>query len=123
MAEDSPWHETSMWIRVAAGALAGILSGRMIDRYGWGDGFFRTLAIVLLATFALEVYFDARRGRHAPPLGRALLAGQALGCVLYLVATFGLGERGPGGTLCVAALALFGVASVGLLRLRPSASA
>lgn len=27
-----------------------------------------------------------------------------LGCVLYLVATFGLGERGPGGTLCVAAL-------------------
>lgn len=119
MAEDSPWHEKDTYIRLAIGVLTAVFAGRMVDRYGWGDGLLRGIAFAV--TVDVLALTDWAKMRRAGPVRRLALAGAVLGCVLYLVATFGLGERGPGGTLCVAALALF-VASFGFW-LRPSASA
>jgi hypothetical protein len=117
--EDSPWHKRETYVGLAISVLTAAFAGRMVDRYGWGDGLLRGIAFAV--TVDVLALTDWAKMRGAGPVRRLALAGAVLACVLYLVATFGLGERGPGGTLCVAALALFGV-SFGVW-LRPSASA
>jgi hypothetical protein len=120
VAEDAPWHERQTYIRLAVSVLTAVVAGRMVDRYGWGDGLLRGIAFAVLVDVLALTDWPAMR--RAGMVRRVGVAGVLLGAALYLVATFGLGERGPGGTLCVAALALLGVASVGMW-LRPSASA
>jgi hypothetical protein len=117
--EDSEWHEWATWIRLGASVVTAVIAGRMIDRYGWGDGLVRGVAIAWLIDVAVYVGWAGWLKHRS--LTRAFLVAGTLGSVLYLAATFGLGERGPGGTLCVAALVLIVVSGAGL-GVRASAS-
>jgi hypothetical protein len=113
--EDAPTRET--WASIVTAVLAVVVGGPLVDRYGWVDGLLRTVAIISFATLAVvvdwrPVFRNWRRTRDLPAHEWVPLFGTALAGGLYLFGTFVLGEPGPGGVVCIAALVLLGLTAI-----------
>jgi hypothetical protein len=124
--EDAPTRET--WLAIATPVLSAMVGGTLVDSYGWVDGLLRTVAIIAFVTVAFVVPWRAvfrnwRRTRDMPVHEWVPLFGNALAGGLYLFGTFVLGEPGPGGVVCIAALVLLGLTGVVTVAARRRASA
>jgi hypothetical protein len=112
--DDAPPLPKSLWISIAGSIVTFGVGGRLVDRYGWVDGLLRGLAVAMVVQVVLTiVLIDVDWARRSVVV---MLCGQIGFAVLYLAGTFGLGEPGPGGVMCVAALVLLVVAVGGGVR-------